>query len=138
MRLIGFNFTKINAEKKSNDLKKLNLTVGIDISDIKKAESKIISSSEEILLIGFEYKINYEKDIASLLFNGNMIISVDSSQAKEILTQWKDKKISEEIRTSLFNIILKKASIKAFQFEDELNLPPHIPLPTFKPSEKKK
>lgn len=138
MRLLGFNFTKINLEKKSNNLKNLKISAGIDISDIQEVKSDLFKSSEEILSINFEYKINYEKEIANLLFSGNLIISIEHSQSKEILKQWKEKKIPEEIRATLFNLILKKVSVKAFQFEEELNLPPHIPLPSFKPQGPKK
>ena len=137
MRLMGFNFTKMDLEKKSDNLKDLKITTGIDISDIKGAKSDFFKSPEEMIVIKFEYTINYEKDVAVLKFHGSLIVSVESKQAKEILKQWKDKKIPEEFRLSLFNIILRKSSLKALQFEEEFNLPPHIPLPSFKPTEKK-
>jgi hypothetical protein len=73
-----------------------------------------------------------------LKFYGNLIISIESKESKEVLKQWKDKKLPEEFRLNIFNVILKKVSLKALQFEEELNLPPHIPLPSFKPSDKEK
>lgn len=138
MKLISFNFTKIDLEKKSNLVKDLKITTGIDISDIKEAKSNIFKSSDELVIIQFEYTINYEKDVASLKFKGNLVISVEPNQAKDILKQWKDKKIPEEVRLSIFNIILRKSSLKALQFEEEFNLPPHIPIPSFKPQDKRK
>lgn len=138
MRLMGFNFTKMNLEKMSDNLKDLKITTGIDISDIREAKSDFFKSLEEMVAVSFEYTINYEKDVAVLKFQGSLIVSVESKQAKEILKQWKDKKIPEEFRLSVFNIILRKASLKALQFEEEFNLPPHIPLPSFKSTEKKK
>ena len=137
MRLMGFNFTKMDSEKKSDNLKDLKITTGIDISDIKEAKSDFFKSSEEMIAIKFEYTINYEKDIAFLKFQGSLVISVESKKAKEILKQWKDKKIPEEFRLGIFNIILRKSSLKALQFEEEFNLPPHIALPSFRPAEKK-
>jgi hypothetical protein len=135
---MGFNFTKMNLEKKSSNLKDLKVTTGIDISDVQEVESDFLKSSDELIMIKFEYNVNYEKEIASLKFQGNLVISVEQKQAKEILKQWKDKKIPEEFRLKIFNIILKKSSLKALQFEEEFNLPFHIPFPSFKPSEEKK
>ncbi len=137
MRLVGFNFRKIDLEKKSDNLKDLKITAGIDISDLKEIKSDLFNSSEEIIAVSFEYTINYEKEIAILKFYGNLLVSVEPQQAKEVLKQWKDKKIPEEFRVSVFNLIFRKSSLKALQFEEELNLPPHIPLPSFKTSKKK-
>ena len=137
MRLAGFNFTKINVEKKANNLKDVTVATGIDILDLQEADSGFFKSSDELITIKFEYNVTYEKDIALLKFQGNLIVSVESKQAKEVLKQWKDKKIPEEFRLSIFNIILRKASVKALQFEEEFGLPFHIPFPSLKPQEKK-
>lgn len=137
MKLIGFNFKKIDLEKKSDNLKDLKISTGIDISDLREVKSDLFNSSEEMISVKFEYTINYEKDVAVLKFQGNLLVSVEPQQAKEVLRQWKDKKIPEDFRLSVFNIILRKSSLKALQFEEELNLPPHIPLPSFKPAKKK-
>jgi hypothetical protein len=138
MKLVGFNFTKIDLEKKSDNLKDLKVTTGIDIFEVKEVKSNFFSSSEGLIAVKFEYTINYEKDIAILNFHGNVIASIDSKQVKEVLEQWKDKKLPGVFRLALFNLILRKASLKALQFEEELNLPAHIPMPFFKPQEKKK
>lgn len=137
MRLVGFNFRKINLEKKSDNLKDLRITTGIDISDLKEVKSDLFSSSGEIIAVQFEYTINYEKEIAVLKFYGSILVSIEAQQAKEVLKQWKDKKIPEEFRVSVFNMIFRKSSLKALQFEEELNLPPHIPFPSFKSANKK-
>lgn len=138
MKLIGFNFTKMNLEKKSDNMKDLKVSTGIDISEVQEAKSDFFSSSaEELIAVKFEYSINYEKDVATLKFFGSLIVSVESKQGKEILKQWKEKKLPEDFRLSVFNIILRKSSVRALQFEEELNLPPHIPLPSFRPEEKK-
>jgi hypothetical protein len=138
MKLIGFSLTKADLEKKSDNFKDLKISTGIDISDLKEVESDMFSSKDEILAVKFQYTINYEKDIAFLKFYGNVILSVDSKQAREALNEWKEKKLPEEFRLAVFNTIFRKASIKALQIEEEFNLPPHIPLPTFKSLEKKK
>jgi hypothetical protein len=137
MKLIKFNFTKIDLEKKSDNFKNLRIETGIDLLEIKEITSPLFNSQEAILAIKFKYTLDYEKDIALLNFSGNALISTERNQAKEALERWNEKKLPEEFRLALFSIIFRKSSIKALQFEEELNLPPHLPLPSFKRAEKK-
>lgn len=138
MRLVGFNFSKINAEKISDKLENLKINTGIDIAEIKEVKSNFFKTKEELIGVKFEYKVDYEPGIAKLNFLGNMILSVDSKEAKEVLKEWNDKKIPETFKLTIFNIILKRSSLKALQLEDEFNLPPHVPLPSIKAPETNK
>ncbi len=137
MKLMGFNLIKINLEKKSNKLKDAKISTSIDVSEVKGIKSDLLKPQESLIGIEFEYIINYEKEIALLNFQGNLLVSLDSKQAEEVLHSWKDKKLPEEFRLTIFNIIFRKASLKALKFEEELNLPPHIPFPSFKPQKTK-
>lgn len=136
MKILGFNFTKLDLEKKSDNFKNLKLSTNINILDIKEVNSAILGESERGIVIKFEYFINYEENVASLRFYGNVILSMEVKQAEEILDSWKGKKLPERFRLDIFNLIFKKASLKALHFEEELNLPPHISLPSFKIKEK--
>ena len=79
-----------------------------------------------------------KKDIASLKFHGNLLISVDSKASKrDIWINGKKRRLPEEFKLDIFNLIFKKASLKALQFEEELNLPPHIPLPSLNQLDKR-
>lgn len=137
MKIISFNFTRIHVEKLSDNLKDLKINTGIDISGINAIKSDFLNLKDDLLAVSFIYTINYEKDIANLDFKGNLVLSVEPPISKEVLKEWKEKKIPEEFRLSLFNIILKKSSLKAIQFEEEFNLPLHIPLPSLKAPEEK-
>jgi hypothetical protein len=137
MKLISFNFTKIDVEKFSDNLKDLKINTGIDISDIKTVKSDFLKLSDDLIAVNFNYNISYEEKIAKLDFKGNLLISVESRLSKEVLKKWQEKKMPEEFKLSIFNIILRKASLKAIQFEEEFNLPLHLPLPSIKPQEKK-
>jgi len=138
MKLIGFNLTKMDLEKKSDNLKDLKISTSIDILDVKEVKSDFLNSSGSLMGVKFEYLINYEKDIAFLKFYGNIVVSMDPKQADEITSKWKDKKLPEGFKLAIFNIILRKSTIKALQFEEELNLPLHMPFPSFKSTGKKK
>lgn len=132
MKLIGFNFTKFDLEKKSDNLKDLKISTEINIIDIKESKSNFFNTSDTLILVKFEYIINYEKNIANLKFYGNLLISLGKEQVIEVLNQWNNKTLPVEFKVNLFNLILRKSSAKALQFEEDLNLPSHIPLPSFK------
>jgi len=129
MRLMGFNFTKINVERLGGSGENLKINTNIDISEIEKAKVDFFKGKEEILSIKFKYNINYDPEFAKIIFEGNIIITVDSKQSKELLLKWKNKEVLPDVQYFIFNIIIRKANIKALQFEDEMNLPLHIPMP---------
>jgi hypothetical protein len=130
MRLVGFSFTKINAEKTSENYKNIKINTGIDISDIREVKSDLFKTKEELVGITFEHTITYDPGFAKLNFMGNVLMGLDSEKAKEVFKKWKDKEIPEDFRMVLFNIILKKSSLKALELEEDLNLPTHFPLPS--------
>lgn len=132
MKIVGFNFTRVNMEKFSDDYKELKINTHIDIVDVKKTTSEIIQPKEVLFEIKFNYNIDYEPKIAQISFSGLLLLLVDPKMAKSFLKQWKDKKFPEEHKITIFNVILKKANLRALQLEDELNLPLHISLPSLK------
>lgn len=135
MKIAGFDFTKIMAEKFPSEKGKIKISTNIDISEIDKLKSDFMSGKEELIKIKFKYDINYEPSLAKLNFEGNLILAVEPKIAKDVLKQWKSKKIPPEFRIVVFNIILRKSSIKALQLEEEMNLPAHMPFPSLRPGE---
>jgi hypothetical protein len=132
MRLAGFTFKKISAEKISDSRENLKVNTNIDISNIESLKTDFIKAKEELLLIKFNYILDYAPEIAKIEFKGDLILAVSSEKAKEILKDWKDKKIKESFNLSLFNLILRKSNIRALQLEEEINLPIHFQLPSLK------
>lgn len=138
MKFIGFSFNKINIEKFSNKIEDLKISTKIDISDIEAVQSNLLDKKEEIINIKFNYDINYNPDFAKINLTGNVLLSDKFKVIKDILKDWKNKKMSEEFRINLFNIILRKSNIKALQLEDEMNLPLHLPFPKLQKEDKEK
>ncbi len=132
MKLIGFNFTKINAQKSEKIIENVNIKTNIDVSDIHEVKSDFFGSKESLVGVKFGYKIDYEPEFAGILFNGTVLFSTNSKESVEILNQWEQKKILDKFKIPLFNIILKKSNLRALQLEEELNLPLHIPMPSLK------
>ena len=139
MRVIGFNFTKINIERLKDTLEaseQLKISTQIDVPELKDIKSDILRTKEEILAAKFTYGVNYDPSFAKVELEGKILLALDPKMAKDVLKQWKKKKIPEDFRLLLFNVILKKSSLKALDLEEELNLPLHMPMPSFKKEEK--
>ena len=137
MKVIGFNFHKVSIEKLKDRGENLNIKTNIDISEIKKVESDILKTKEELIEAKFSYGIDYEPGYAKIDLKGRVLLSLDGNQAKEVLKEWKKKQMPEKFRIFLFNVIIRKASLKSLNLEDELNLPLHLPIPTLKPQKDK-
>jgi hypothetical protein len=95
-----------------------------------------MKTKDVLLEAKFEYKVSYEPDLAKVIINGTALLSVDAKTAEEVLKQWKKKSMPEDFRIPLFNIVMRKATLKALNLCDELNLPIHIPMPTMRKESK--
>ncbi|MDO8528440.1 MAG: hypothetical protein Q7S06_00940 [Nanoarchaeota archaeon] len=138
MRVVGFNFNKMYAERSSSSYEKLSVKTNIDISEIKGVKQDLFKTEEDFIGVKFSFNLEYDPNIAKIELTGDIVFSMDSKTAEEVLKQWKTKNIPEDFRIFLYNFILKKSNVKAFQFEEELNLPLHIPLPSVRKEEPKK
>ena len=137
MRVVGFNFTKISIEKLKEITEIPKIKTEINIPEIKGIKSTILKSKDEIIEAKFEYIVNYEPELAKVNIEGRALLSIDPKIARDILKQWKKKKMPEEFRMLLFNVIMRKSALKALLLEDELNLPLHTPLPSLKRTKEK-
>ncbi len=137
MKLINFNFKKISVEKIANSYKDLNLSTKINISEILPIESKFFKGDEDLVKVKFSYIIDYSPNIAKVELNGELVLAIEKTLSKGIIEAWKEKKITDDFRLTLFNLILRKSTVKALELEEEMNLPLHIPPPALKKPEKK-
>jgi len=128
MQVIGFNFKKISAERKKPAEGKIQVDSNIHIQEITSDKVELIQN-KEILKFDFEFTISYSPNFAAISFEGSVLITLEKKESKDILKKWKEKKISDELKIPLFNLILTKSNLKALQLEEELGLPAHIPLP---------
>ncbi|MDP2926100.1 MAG: hypothetical protein Q8N99_07020 [Nanoarchaeota archaeon] len=131
MKIIGFNLSKVLAEKKEKAPERVQINQNIDIKNIVK--EKIPISQNEILVLSFSFTISYSGDYAKIEFVGNILLMPEKDELKNFLKSWKDKKIPDEARPPLFNFIMNKCNIKALTLADDLGLPSHIPMPRIEP-----
>lgn len=136
IRVIGFNFSKISVEKKTEVKKGLKINTNIDVKDLKKTEIDVFKE-KDVFEINYEFKITYNPNVADIEFKGNMLILVnDKDLVKQLEENWKDKKLLEELRIPIINLIWNRCNLKALQLEEDLGLPPHIPSPKLESSSK--
>ncbi|MEK6907107.1 MAG: hypothetical protein AABW45_01125 [Nanoarchaeota archaeon] len=130
MPFIGFNFDKIIAERKKDQLKgDLKVEHNLNIKDLVEDEVNL-DKTQNVLKFKFEFTLNYEPGYASVKIEGHLLYLESPKKIKEIMQVWKkDKKIQPDIMQGLFNTILTKSNIKALELSQDLNLPPHIPMP---------
>ena len=131
MKIIGFNLSKILAEKKEKVEGKIQINQNINIKEVTK--DKIPISQNEILSVRFVFTVDYSEDFAKLEFEGNVLLLPEKEELKVFLKSWKDKKIPDDFKTPLFNFIMSRCNIKALNLEEELSLPHHISMPRINP-----
>ena len=136
MKVIGFNFSKISIEKLKGSAENLKINTEIEVPEIKEIKSNILKTKEELIEAKFAYIVKYEPGFAKVELEGRALLAVEPKIAKDVLKQWKKKKLPEDFRILLFNVIMKKSALKALNLEDELNLPLHTPMPSLRKEEK--
>ncbi|MEK6820471.1 MAG: hypothetical protein AABX71_02050 [Nanoarchaeota archaeon] len=137
MKVLGFNFDKISAEKLKERTENLKISTNLDVSDIKEIKTDILKTKEGLLQAKFSYIIKYEPGLANLELRGAAILALEEKQAKEVLKEWKKKQMPEYFKVFLFNTILRRASLKSLHLEEEMGLPYHIPFPSISPNKEK-
>ena len=137
MQIIGFNFTKMSAEKSKDITKGPN--THIEFTDLEKEKIDILKDAEAIK-ISFKYDLLYgdkdqEKDNleGNISFEGKVSLSVQKDEAKKITKSWKKRKLPDDMNVFLFNLILRRCTPKAVHFQDEIGLPFHVPMPKLTP-----
>ncbi|MEX2016899.1 MAG: hypothetical protein WD876_00295 [Candidatus Pacearchaeota archaeon] len=138
MKIIGFNYTKISVEKKKEISRDLKISNKVDILNVAEVKQEVLKSKEEMLAVKFLYSLDYSPGIASVNLEGTILLAVDQNIAKEALKTWKDnKETPDSFKIFIFNVIFRKAGLKALELEDQMNLPLHMQMPAIKKSEDK-
>jgi len=144
MAIVGFEFTKINVQKKDLAQGKINISNNVGIIDIQRSDLEIGKSKQSGIKFIFEYRSLYEPNFAKIELGGTILYLTDEKSSKEIFESWeKEKKIKQDIAEKIINAILTKANIQSILLSNTVNLPPPVPMPkvnitSAKPAEEKK
>ena len=129
--IVGFGFTKLNAEKGENAKGKIDINNNVSVKDVREENLALgRDKSQNILKFIFEFTSKYEPNVGNILFEGELLYMEEPKKAKEILADWKkSKKLPKELMAGLLNTILTKCNVQALILSQQVNLPPPIPLP---------
>ena len=136
MPIVGFNFTKVYVEKKSQveDTPNIQIKNNAVITEVVEEKLPTGKSKADGLRFNFKFSLLYEPNVGEIELIGFIYYLDDPEIIKNIYKSWKkDKKISKELTIHIVNTILFKGSIKALELSQEVNLPPHLPLPSVNP-----
>jgi hypothetical protein len=127
--IVGFHFTKLHIEQHSPLKGKVSVNNNIDISQLTEHDYSL-KNKQKTLNFHFVFTVDYQTNIGQIALEGDVTYLADEQRVKQILQQWKSKKkIPPEESTLILNAALTRCNIKALELSQELNLPPHLPLP---------
>lgn len=130
MAIVGFDFTKINVEKKSAIKGNIKINNNVSIKDIKEQELSLGTLKQKALKFEFTFNTKYEPNFANINLEGFVLYIIKPEQIKEIIENWKkNKKLPKDITMPILNTVLSKCNIQALIMSKDLNLPSPIPLP---------
>lgn len=124
MKIINTKFLEIEAKRNPEFSGKLKLKTNIQINELEA-----VKDSKDILKINYIFEIDYG-ELGKVKLKGELFVLSDTKTIKKILKDKKNKEYNTQEYIEITNFIVKKASIKAFELEEELGLPIHIKLPT--------
>jgi len=130
MTIVGFNFTKILAERHTPVKGKINIQNKVTITDVGKSDLSLGKGKQDGVKFTFNYVSGYEPKVGEINLQGDLLFLTDAKGAKTISDSWKnDKKIPQNVMGQVLNTILQKCNVQALIASRDVNLPPMVPLP---------
>jgi len=127
LRFAGSKFIKLSAERNPEFSGKLSIKTNIKIKEMEK-----IKEAKDTLKISYDFEVDYG-ELGTIGIEGALFVSSNARTIKDIEKSWTSKKLDSPEHIQITNLLIQKASIKAFELEEELGLPIHIRLPTLSP-----
>ena len=130
--IVGFNFKKINVERKEKLVRGMKVVYNMDIANVYGQDFSLNKSkSHKILGFDFNFTVNYGPKIADLAIGGTVNFMLPTEEFDKVLELWKkDKKLPKAVSVPVINVILDRCNIKALELEQDLSLPTHLPMPS--------
>ena len=133
MTIVGFNFTRMDVERKNQSKGKINISNNVTIENIEESSFSVGQEEQKSLKITFKFISSYEPEVGSIELIGDLIFIDSIVRIKEIFSDWKEKKrLPKEVMTEVLNVVLNRCNIQALILARDINLPSPIPLPKVK------
>jgi len=130
MTIVGFNFTKILAEKTQDIGGKISISNNVSIKGVEEANLHLGKAGQNALRFAFEFTSKYDPKVGNILLEGNVLYVGEQKKIKEISGSWKkDKKIPNDVVKDVLTVVLNKCNIEALILSRDINMPSPVPLP---------
>ncbi|MCH7850481.1 MAG: hypothetical protein IH845_02450 [Nanoarchaeota archaeon] len=124
LKLLAARFIKISATRLEDFEGKISIATNIKITSIENTKD-----SNDAVKVSYTFEVDYG-ELGSIEIIGYLFLGAEKKTIKELVKAWEKKEFDSPEHATITNIILKKASIKALELEEELSLPIHLKLPT--------
>ena len=130
MPIVGFNFTKISAQRLNPPEGNIKINNNVSIKEVTKTELNMGPEKQAGLKFTFGFITKYEPKIAEIDLEGELYFSDSNEKIKSVLEKWKkNKKVDDAFIGEVLNTILNKCNVQALIISQDINVPPPIPLP---------
>ncbi|MEK6856939.1 MAG: hypothetical protein AABX49_02905 [Nanoarchaeota archaeon] len=138
MPIVGFHLEKTLAERTKKLQKGMKATHNITIASVQNEDIEMGQATKKPgLKFTFEYSVDYQPKVGQILIEGSVLYLDDEKIVKRVLDDWKkSKKLDPEIAAQVLNTAIVRCTVKALNMAQEVNLPPHMPIPTVTPKGK--
>lgn len=141
MTVLGFNYTKIDVEKKMPVMGKVSINNNISIEDIQPQKISLGKANEEGLKFVFKFTAKYvgekKEEFGNINLVGEVLFIEKEDVIKKIKDSWKkDKSVDQVYMSQVINSALNKCNIQALILSDTVSLPAPIPMPKLQPKKK--
>ncbi|MAG39893.1 hypothetical protein CMI41_02920 [Candidatus Pacearchaeota archaeon] len=130
--LMSSRLTKVSGNREMEFSGKISMNQNIKIKSMEKF--KPTNSKIESIKADYSFEIDYG-ELGKVEIEGILFLGTDSKTTKKILEEYKNKNFQSAEQIKIMNMIIQKASIRAFEIEEELGLPIHIRLPELAPKQ---
>ena len=124
LKFAGARFTKLISEKNTTFDGKLEIKTNVKINSLEKIEKM-----KETIKLSYGFEVEYG-ELGKIIIEGDIFLNSDPKTIKDLLKLYKDKKYETPEYLAITNLVIQKATIKAIELEEEINLPLHIKLPS--------
>lgn len=131
MAVVGFYFTRIHGEKKTEPNKKLSVDRAVNIQKVEKSDIAFGTQTQGSIVISFSYEVTYAPEIGKIELTGNLLYLAAQDRLEEALTQWKkESQLPLDVMNPVLQAIFTRANIQALVMSKDLALPPPFAIPT--------
>jgi len=130
MTIVGFNYSKMVADKSLTATGKFSITSNLSIKDVEEASFVIGADKQESLKFNFMFETLYAPDLGKITLEGSVIYLEAKEKVQETLKTWKKtKKLPKDVMQEVLTSILNRCNVQALIIARDMNLPSPIPLP---------